>query len=235
MQPVCLQFALLGLLDVGDAVSEGDFARAQVLHLERDLGRAVGSWADFPDLGLQSVSRPDRGGEATAVQSNRLWITAANCVNDRAYSEAIGRQTVEDHATEASSLANSGINVERIIISTETEDNCLLWRGLVLESPVRLAVFRNGLFLRRTSNYLLEVRSIRFSSQVERRAIELGVWCAVTVDQGLLREEEDTALVFGDPCVPALQLPARTADQRQRLQDLDVLRCVDHTVWVERR
>ena len=61
-----------------------------------------------------------------------------------------------------------------IVVTAESEDKGLLGRGLILNDPVGLPVFWNGLCSGWAGNELAEVASSSLCSDVERRALREG-------------------------------------------------------------
>ena len=79
--------------------------------------------------------------------------------------------------------------MELIIVAAEAVDDGLLRRGLVAHDPIRLAVLRGRLALRRAGDPLREIGPSRLCAKVERAALYETVTSGRTEEQS----EEDSA------------------------------------------
>jgi hypothetical protein len=74
---------------------------------------------------------------------------------------------MENDASKAGALADFGVDVERVVVAAQTEDNSLFRRGLFVDDVVGLAVFGDRLALWRTRNEFGEFVASGLGSEIE--------------------------------------------------------------------
>jgi len=89
------------------------------------------------------TSRLDRAGEATAIGLQAICVVTSIAFQDGPSRKSKCPQSVQDDSTETSTLADLGVNVQSVIVSTQSIDDGLLRRCYLLDNGVCWAAGRN--------------------------------------------------------------------------------------------
>ena len=78
----------------------------------------------------------DRAGEATAIRLQAIWVITSIAFQESSSCKAKCPQSVQDDSTETSALADLGVDMQGVVVSTQSIDGGLLRRCYLLDNGV---------------------------------------------------------------------------------------------------
>lgn len=211
--------------------------------LKGDLFLSV-LFAEQPDLGFELITGLDGAGEADgeslefesslcAGSVGGYTIVCVDGFEDCTGSESEGAETVEDGSTETDFFAQPSVDVDRVVVSRETVEHCLLKRGFFGEDKVGVA--GRGFGCRRLGDDALGETGSLGTAAVEGAADHGGVVTTDGADETHFSLHDETVGSIVNGADALFKLPTFARDDRDGSVDLDAVLTMNDSVEVQRR